>query len=159
QGGIEDGPAGTATHVGHEADAAGVALVAVPVVQEVVRHLASECLAGGGRHDPVVDNDVQGHENGAAWGRAPLLFGVRAYGGGSGASTPSLTGGFSCPRRPRLAGWTVTAGPPARPPPPPPGQGPTPPDPPRGPPAGAGCRPGSRRPAPAGRARARGAWP
>ena len=50
EGGVKDGPARTAVHVGHEADAAGVALVAAPVVQgpaasgawrQVVGHLAS----------------------------------------------------------------------------------------------------------------------
>jgi exonuclease VII large subunit len=78
QGGVEDGPAGAAVHVGHEADAAGVALVASPVVQgpaaaagawqEVVRHLASESTAWDRRQDASLDNGVQGHENGAAWG-------------------------------------------------------------------------------------------
>src|SRR5918994_6205925 len=78
EGGVEDGPAGTAVHIGHEADAAGVALVAPPVVQgptaaadawrEVVRHLASESNAWGRTPGPGLDTDVQGHENGAAWG-------------------------------------------------------------------------------------------
>jgi hypothetical protein len=72
QGGVEDGAAGAAVHIGHEADAAGVALVASPVVQgpaasagawqEVVRHLASESTAWDRRQDASLDNDVQGHE-------------------------------------------------------------------------------------------------
>src|SRR4029453_14733782 len=59
---------GGAVPVGHEADAAGVTLVAAPVVQAVLRHLASEGNCGGGRREPTLDNDVRGHENGAAWG-------------------------------------------------------------------------------------------
>jgi hypothetical protein len=72
KGGVEDGPAGAAVDVGHEADAAGVALVAAAVVQrpaalagawqEVVRHLASGRTARATPEPSGVDIDVQGHE-------------------------------------------------------------------------------------------------
>jgi hypothetical protein len=84
QGGVEDGPAGPAVHLGHEADAAGVALVAAPVVQcpaapagsllEVVRHLASESTAWGGRQDPGNGQRCPGTRKRRRLGRAPLLF-------------------------------------------------------------------------------------
>ena len=66
EGRVEYGLA-LALDVGHEADAAGVALVAAPVVQEVVRHLASERIAGAaaGPRRTSMSRDT---ENGAAWG-------------------------------------------------------------------------------------------
>jgi hypothetical protein len=84
EGGVEDGPAGAAMDIGHEADAAGVALVAAPVVQgpaagpggsrEVLRHLASDCTAGAtpepGCRWTTMSRDTK---NGAAWASAVAL--------------------------------------------------------------------------------------